>query len=101
MYKSILIAIKSTIFVILLVLFFKFYAEEAWNQYNERKTTFSVSPEVVNFTDPPVIVFCPIPNFKSSYFEENKIDELTEQFFWEHEENRTLANRQSSLQKLQ
>ena len=46
----------------------------------------------------PILVICPEPGFKTSFFKENEVEDIgAEQFFWINENNRKKFENDSSM----
>ena len=59
--------------------------DNALSQYYEKRTTMAESIKQVNQLDYPVLIFCPEPGFKPSFFEEIKRTAKTtaiEKYIW-------------------
>ena len=83
--KVIELSIKSLLFLILLFLYYHFYMDNALSQYYEERTTMAESIKKVNQLDYPVLIFCPEPGFKPSFFNEIKRTQATtsiEKYIW-------------------
>ena len=85
--KWISIAIKSMFYIILLVIFYLLYGKKAWDQYKRESTTFSVSLKVIEKLEPPIIIICPDPPFKSAFFKQRNISDIDQKMFWHFEQN--------------
>ena len=70
--KVIEVTVKSLLFLVLLFLYYYFYMDNALSQYYEKRTTMAESIKQVNRLEYPVLIFCPEPGFKPSFFEEIK-----------------------------
>ena len=64
--------VKTLLFLILLVLYYVLYMQMALDQLYEGRTTMAESIKLNNQLDYPVLIFCPDPGFKPSFFEEIK-----------------------------
>ena len=71
--KVIELSVKSLLFLILLFLYYYFYMDNALSQYYEKRTTMAESIKQVNQLEYPVLIFCPEPGFKPSFFKEIKM----------------------------
>ena len=83
--KVIELSLKSLLFLILLLLYYFFYMDNALSQYYEKRTTMAESIRQEDQLDYPVLIFCPEPGFKPSFFEDIKrIAEATsiEKYIW-------------------
>ena len=65
-------SLKALLFVILVVFYYILYMQWALEQYNEKRTTMAESIKQANDLDYPVLVFCPEPGFKPSFFKTMK-----------------------------
>ena len=70
--KVIEFSVKTLLFLILLILYYVFYMQIALDQYNEGRTTMAESIKINNKLDYPILVFCPEPGFKPSFFKDVK-----------------------------
>ena len=68
--KAIEFSVKTLLFLILLILYYVLYMKIALDQYYEGRTTMaeSIKPDIEH--DYPVLIFCPEPGFKPSFFKE-------------------------------
>ena len=84
--KVIEFSVKTLLFLILLILYYVFYMQIALDQYNEGRTTMAESIKINNELDYPILVFCPEPGFKPSFFKDVK-DEVQaigiDRYIWE------------------
>ena len=84
--KVIEFSVKTLLFLILLILYYVFYMQIALDQYNEGRTTMAESIKINNELDYPVLIFCPEPGFKPSFFKDVK-DEVQatgiDRYIWE------------------
>jgi hypothetical protein len=79
------LTVKSLLFLILLFLYYYFYMDNALIQYYEKRTTMAESIKQVDQLEYPVLIFCPEPGFKPSFFEEIKSTANTggiEKYIW-------------------
>ena len=100
--KAIELGVKGLLFFILLLLYYFFYLGEALSQYYEKRTTFAESIKSVDQLDYPVLIFCPNPGFKLSFFEEMKKYNDTkypgvEKFIWKFKYHTRLLENASSI----
>ena len=70
--KVIELSVKSLLFLILILLYYHFYMETALSQYYEKRTTMAESIKPDNQHEYPVLIFCPEPGFKPSFFKDVK-----------------------------
>jgi hypothetical protein len=68
--KVIEFCLKTLLFLILLIMYYVFYMQIALDQYNEGRTTMAESIKPGNEHEYPVLIFCPEPGFKPSFFKE-------------------------------
>ena len=84
--KVIEFSVKALLFLILLILYYVFYMQIALDQYNEGRTTMAESIKINNELDYPVLIFCPEPGFKRSFFKDVK-DQVqatgVDRYIWE------------------
>ena len=84
--KVIEFSVKTLLFLILLILYYVFYMKIALDQYKEGRTTMAESIKINNELDYPVLIFCPEPGFKPSFFKDVK-DEVQatgiDRYIWE------------------
>ena len=76
--------LRAVLFCILLIVYYLMYMQTAVDQYYEEKTTVAQTRINTSNLDPPVIVACPDPPFKTSFFKElgfNKTGEMRK-YFW-------------------
>ena len=81
------IILKTMLYFILLVLFYFLYMKDALSQFKEGKTTMSEMRKKIELSDSreaPVLIICPEPGFKSSFFDENYIEISLKKFFWNY-----------------
>ena len=98
--KVIELSIKGLLFFILLLFYYFFYLGEALSQYHEKRTTIAESIRSVDQLDYPVLIFCPNPGFKPSFFEEmrNKSKHPgVEKFIWKFKFHKRLLENVSSI----
>ena len=81
------IILKTMLYFILLALFYFLYMKDALSQFKEGKTTMSEMRKKIELSDnreAPVLIICPEPGFKSSFFDENQIEISLKKFFWNY-----------------
>ena len=84
--KVIEFCVKTLLFLILLILYYVFYMQIALDQYNEGRTTMAESIKPDNELEYPVLIFCPEPGFKPSFFKDFKNEvQVTgiDRYIWE------------------
>ena len=78
-------SLKALLFVILVVFYYVLYMQWALEQYNEKRTTMAESIKHANKLDYPILVFCPEPGFKPSFFKKMKFNSPgIEYFVWKY-----------------
>ena len=79
-------SLKALFFVILVVFYYILYMKWALEQYNEKRTTMAESIKQAKKLEYPILVFCPEPGFKQSFFKEMKRNMVTgtETFLWNY-----------------
>ena len=91
-------SLKALLFVILVVFYYILYMQWALEQYNEKRTTMAESIKRAKDLDYPVLVFCPEPGFKPSFFKKMKWNlPGTEKFIWKYSGYYTLWQNVSSI----
>ena len=77
-------ALRVIIFTALLIVYSVMYLEPALNQYGKKDKTIAQKRENITQPESPVIVLCPDPPFKKSYFRQFGKNKTTgsERFFW-------------------
>ena len=86
--KNLKLALKAILYLALLILFYMFYMKDALNKYKDGRTTMSeMRNKIISNTErlAPVMIICPEPGFKSSFFDEHNIDKSMKNFFWNWE----------------
>ena len=85
--KETKLILKTISYFILLILFCFLYMKDALSQFREGKTTMSEMRkkiELNNNRKAPVLIICPEPGFKESFFEKNDIEKSYRKFFWNY-----------------
>ena len=98
--KVIELSVKGLLFFILLLFYYFFYLGEALSQYYEKRTTIAESIKSVDQLDYPVLIFCPNPGFKPSFFEEMKNGKKytgAEKFIWKFKLHKRLLENVTSI----
>ena len=75
------ILFRVVLYLILLALFGIIYAKDAFKMYMSRSTGFGQMQETVEQHEPPVLIICPEPTFKPSFFLDYA--PFAESFFWQ------------------
>ena len=81
------LVLKTISYFILLILFCFLYMKDALSQFREGKTTMSEMQKKIERIDnrkAPVLIICPEPGFKASFFEQNDIEKSFRKFFWNY-----------------
>ena len=76
--------LRAVLFCILLIVYYLMYMHTAVDQYYKEKTTMAQTRIDMSHLNPPVIVACADPPFKTSFFKElgfNKTGEMRK-YFW-------------------
>ena len=80
--------LKSTFFGILIIAYSFWYMEPALKQYLKKSKTIAQSREINDKPqEPPVLIVCPYPPFKASFFKDHGMDKSVgaEKYFWKLE----------------
>ena len=64
--------LRGILFIVLLSLFYFFYMETALDQFTKRRTTI-VQSKIELEPEPPVLIVCPDPPFKTSFFQDHGV----------------------------
>ena len=86
--KKTKLVLKIILYLILLILFCFLYMKDALSQFKEGKTTMSEMRKKIEQIDnrkAPVLIICPEPGFKASFFNKNDIEKSFRKFFWNYE----------------
>ena len=77
-------ALRASLFTALLIAYSVMYLEPALNQYSKKDKTIAQKRENIAQPESPVLVLCPDPPFKKSFFEQfsEKKGPGAENFFW-------------------
>ena len=76
--------LRAILFIGLFIIYSVMYMEPALKTFGKKSTTISQKRENISQPESPVLVFCPDPPFKKSFFKqfgENKIVGA-ERYFW-------------------
>ena len=77
------IILRVTLFTVLLFLFYFMYMKHALEQYKKGSTTIVKRQEFMENLEPPILIVCPEPPFKPSFFKEKNIIGIgSEKYFW-------------------
>ena len=77
-------ALRAILFATLLIVYSVMYLKPALNQYAKKDKTIAQKRENITQPESPVLVLCPDPPFKKSYFRQFGKNKTTgaERFFW-------------------
>ena len=79
------LGLKGIFYAILVVLFCVFYMKDSLDKYQKGITTMGERQVEIEFDKKrlcPIVIICPQPGFKTSYFEELKIYSGMKKFLW-------------------
>ena len=76
--------LKGMLYVILVVLFYVFYMKDSLDKYQKGITTMGERQVEIEIDKRlcPIVITCPQPGFKTSYFDELKIYSGYKKFLW-------------------
>ena len=75
--------LKGIFYAILVVLFYVFYMKDSLDKYKKGITTMGERQvEIDKKRLWPIVIICPQPGFKTSYFEELKVYSGMKKFLW-------------------
>ena len=89
------ILFRVVLYLILLALFGIIYAKDAFKMYMSRSTGFGQRQETVEQHEPPVLIICPEPTFKPSFFLD--YEPFAENFFWQIDKYRQGISNDTSM----
>ena len=89
------ILFRIVLYLILLALFGIIYAKDAFKMYMSRSTGFGQRQETVEQHEPPVLIICPEPTFKPSFFLD--YEPFAESFFWQMDKYRQGISNNASM----
>ena len=77
-------ALRASLFTALLIAYSVMYLEPALNQYSKKDKTIAQKRENIAHPESPVLVLCPDPPFKESFFKQFglKKSPASEKYFW-------------------
>ena len=77
-------ALRAILFTALLIVYSTMYMEPALTQYDKKDKTIAQKRENIAHPESPVLVFCPDPPFKASFFEQFGLKKSpgSEKYFW-------------------
>ena len=71
---------RLALYLTLMALFGIIYAKDAFRLYMSNSTSYGQRQESIEIHEPPVIILCPEPAFKPSFFLD--YEPFAESFFW-------------------
>ena len=76
--------LRSVLFTVLLIVYSVMYMEPALRLYGKKDKTVAQKREIITHRESPVLVLCPDPPFKKSFFKQfgEKKSPGVENFFW-------------------
>ena len=82
--KHIKKTLKVVLFFILCILYYFLYMESALSQYFDKRTTIVESRKDILNSESPILILCPDPPFKASYFRNQSLNKIPflERYFW-------------------
>ena len=86
---------RVLLYLILLTLFATFYAKNAFTMYMSDSTSFGQRKENIEENEPPVLILCPEPAFKPSFFLD--YEPFAESFFWQMDKYRQGISNNTSM----
>ena len=89
------ILFRVVLYFILLALFGIIYAKDAFKMYMSDSKGFGQRQETVEEHKPPVLIICPEPAFKPSFFHD--YEPFAENFFWENDRYRQGISNDTSM----
>ena len=89
------ILFRVVLYLILLALFGIIYAKDAFKMYMSDSTGFGQRQETVEQHEPPVLILCPEPAFKPSFFLDH--EPFAESFFWSDTKYRQGISNETSM----
>ena len=77
-------ALRGILFTALIIVYYIMYMEPALGQYEKKSTTIAQKRENLTQIEMPVLVLCPDPPFKKSFFKQfgKKKNLGAERYFW-------------------
>ena len=61
--------LRAILFIILMIMFYFMYMKKAMEQFNKKSTTVAQETKYEEELEPPILVVCPDPPLKRSFFE--------------------------------
>ena len=99
--------LRAVLFCILLIVYYLMYMQTAVDQYYKEKTTMAQYRINMSHLNPPVIVACADPPFKTSFFKEhgfNKTGEIRKYFwmfrYWKNKLKTTFSTEEEMYMKM-
>ena len=99
--------LRAVLFCILLIVYYLMYMHTAVDQYYKEKTTMAQTRIDMSHLNPPVIVACADPPFKTSFFKEhgfNKTGEMRKYFWmyrmWKNKLKKTFSTEEEMYMKM-
>ena len=89
------ILFRVVLYLILLTLFAVFYAKNAFTMYMSGSTSFGQRQQNIEENEPPVLILCPEPAFKPSFFLD--YEPFAESFFWQTDKYRQGFSNNTSM----
>ena len=86
---------RVVLYLILLTMFAIFYAKNAFTMYMSGSTSFGQRQENIEENEPPVLILCPEPAFKPSFFLD--YEPFAESFFWQMDKYRQGISNNTSM----
>ena len=76
--------LRSVLFTVLLIVYSVMYMEPALRLYGKKDKTVAQKREIITHRESPVLVLCPDPPFKKSFFKQfgKKKNLGAERYFW-------------------
>ena len=77
--------LRAVLFTVLLIVYSVMYMEPALRLYRKKDKTIAQKREIITHQESPVLVLCPDPPFKKSFFKQQIFENKTvgvERFFW-------------------
>ena len=93
--KKTKIILRVALYLILLALFATIYVRSAFRMYMSGSTTIGQRQEKLEIHEPPVLILCPEPAFKPSFF--LHYEPFAENFFWQIDKYRLGISNDTSM----
>ena len=104
--KLVKLYFKGFFFTLLLVFYYFMYMENALAKYYRGSTTMGERIEEIENQIWPVVILCPEPGFKPSFFKSHGLAELSvetagiEKYFWMKHQYRAMFENETSMPEL-